>query len=56
MQIENLLFDWISKTLFWCEISESQSKIMALDFRAKAKLVMTRPNKILPFSAVLSEG
>jgi len=56
-KIENLSFDWISKTLFWCEVFENQSKIMAYEFRTKTvKLVMNRPNKIFPSSAVLSEG
>jgi len=57
MKIENLSFDWISKTLFWCEVAENQSKIMAFDIRVKTvKIVMTRSNKIFPSSAVLSEG
>lgn len=57
MKIENLSFDWISKTLFWCEVAENQSKIMAFDIRAKtAQIVMTRSNKIFPSSTVLSEG
>jgi len=57
MDIENLSFDWISKTLFWCEVAENKSKIMAFDTRIKTvKTVMTRSNKIFPASAVLSEG
>lgn len=57
MKIENLSFDWISKTLFWCEIAENQSKIMAFDIRIKTvNVVMTRSNEIFPSSAVLSEG
>jgi len=57
MKIENLSFDWISKTLFWCEVAENQSKIMAFDIRVKTvQIVMTRSNKIFPSSAVLSEG
>lgn len=57
MKIENLSFDWISKTLFWCEVTENQSKIMAFDIRVKTvKIVMTRSNKIFPSSAVLYEG
>jgi len=57
LKIENLSFDWISKTLFWCEVSENQSKIMAFDFRIKTiRVVMKRPNKIFPSSAVLSDG
>jgi len=56
-KIENLSFDWISKTLFWCEVFQNQSKVMAYELRTKTvKLVMNRPNKIFPFSAVLSEG
>lgn len=57
IKIENLSFDWISKTLFWCEVAENQSKIMAFDIRVKTvKIVMTRSNKMFPSSAVLSEG
>lgn len=57
MKIENLSFDWISKTLFWCEVAEHQSNIMAFDVRVKTvKIVMSRSNKIFPSSAVLSEG
>lgn len=47
----------MSKVLFWCEIAEEKSQIMAFDFRLKTvKLVMARPHKILPFSIVFSEG
>ncbi|XP_050056431.1 proto-oncogene tyrosine-protein kinase ROS isoform X5 [Aphis gossypii] len=57
IKIENLSFDWISKTLFWCEVAEHQSNIMAFDVRVKTvKIVMSRSNKIFPSSAVLSEG
>lgn len=43
--------------LFWCETIESQSKIIAFDFSVQQmKTIMIRPNKIFPFSAVLSEG
>jgi len=57
VKIENLSFDWISKTLFWCEVAEKRSKIMAFDIRIKTvQTVMTRSNKIFPSSAVLSEG
>ncbi|XP_025412408.1 proto-oncogene tyrosine-protein kinase ROS isoform X3 [Sipha flava] len=58
IKIENILFDWISKTLFWCEVSDNQSTIMAMNIEKnkEAKVLMVRSNRIFPYSAVLSEG